>query len=111
MAQVVKNLPAMQETWVRSLGWEYPWREERLLTPVFWPGEFMGSQRIGHDWATFTFTSLDYTAFLSIDGMFCKAGFGAIVEIQSKSYAKLSMEQEMRVATCNLTPRLESCSA
>ena len=22
MAQLVKNLPAMQETWVRSLGWE-----------------------------------------------------------------------------------------
>ena len=24
MAQMVKNLPAMQETWVRSLGWENP---------------------------------------------------------------------------------------
>ena len=24
MAQVVKNLPAMQETWVRSRGWEDP---------------------------------------------------------------------------------------
>ena len=24
MAQMVKNLPAMQETWVRSLGWEDP---------------------------------------------------------------------------------------
>ena len=24
MAQVVKNPPAMQETWVRSLGWEDP---------------------------------------------------------------------------------------
>ena len=24
VAQMVKNLPAMQETWVRSLGWEYP---------------------------------------------------------------------------------------
>ena len=24
MAQLVKNLPAMQETWVRSLGWEEP---------------------------------------------------------------------------------------
>ena len=24
VAQVVKNLPAMQETWVRSLGWEDP---------------------------------------------------------------------------------------
>ena len=24
VAQMVKNLPAMQETWVRSLDWEYP---------------------------------------------------------------------------------------
>ena len=24
MAQTVKNLPAVQETWVRSLGWEDP---------------------------------------------------------------------------------------
>ena len=24
VAQMVKNLPAMQETWVRSLGWEDP---------------------------------------------------------------------------------------
>ena len=24
MAQLVKNLPAMQETWVRPLGWEDP---------------------------------------------------------------------------------------
>ena len=27
MAQLVKNLPAMQETWVRSLGWEDPFGE------------------------------------------------------------------------------------
>ena len=27
VAQLVKNLPAMQETWVRSLGWEAPLKE------------------------------------------------------------------------------------
>ena len=27
MAQLVKNMPAMQETWVRSLGWEDPLEE------------------------------------------------------------------------------------
>ena len=27
MAQMVKNLPAMQETWVLPLGWEDPLRE------------------------------------------------------------------------------------
>ena len=28
MAQLVKNLPAIQETWVRSLGWEDPLEKE-----------------------------------------------------------------------------------
>ena len=41
VAQLVKNLPAMQETWVQSLGWEDPLRE-RLPTPLFWPREFHG---------------------------------------------------------------------
>ena len=49
VAQLVKNPPAMQETLVGSLGWEDPWRRERLPTPV-------GSQRVGHDWVTFTFS-------------------------------------------------------
>ena len=42
VAQLVKNLPTIQETWVRSLGWEDPPERERLPTPVFWPGEFHG---------------------------------------------------------------------
>ena len=42
-AQLVKNPPAVRETWVQSLGWEYPLeRRERLPTPVFWPKEFQG---------------------------------------------------------------------
>ena len=60
VAQIVKNLPAVQETWVRSLGWEdplekgkathssilawkIPWREE--------PGRLwsMRLQRVRHD--------------------------------------------------------------
>ena len=40
MAQEVKNPPARQETWVRSLSWEDPLRREWLLTPVLFPGEF-----------------------------------------------------------------------
>ena len=28
------------KAWVQYLGWEDPWRRERLPTPVFWPGEF-----------------------------------------------------------------------
>ena len=42
MAQLVKNLLAMRETWVQSLGGKIPWRRERLPTPVFWPGESHG---------------------------------------------------------------------
>ena len=38
VAQLVKNLPTMWETWVQKI----PWRKERLPTPVFWPGEFHG---------------------------------------------------------------------
>ena len=39
-AQMVKNLPAMWETQVQSLGWEkIPWRREWQPTPVFLPGE------------------------------------------------------------------------
>ena len=47
VAQMVKNLPAMWETWVWSLGWEIPWRRKRLLAPVFWPGESHG---LYHPW-------------------------------------------------------------
>ena len=60
VAQTVKRLPTMRETWVRSLGredllqkemaihssilaWKIPWMEE--------PGRLqsVGSQRVGHD--------------------------------------------------------------
>ena len=40
VAQSVKNLPAMWETWVHPMGWVGPRRRERLPTPVLWPGEF-----------------------------------------------------------------------
>ena len=47
------------DPWVGKI----PWRRERLPTLVFWPGEFHGlyslwgwSQRVGHDWETFTFS-------------------------------------------------------
>ena len=59
VAQVVKNLPAMRETWIQSLGWE-DWRRAQQPTPVFVPGESpwtekpgglqsMGLQRVRHD--------------------------------------------------------------
>ena len=40
MAQLIKNLPAMQETWFLPLG-KIPWRGKQLPAPLFWPGEFL----------------------------------------------------------------------
>ena len=63
-AQLVKNPPSMQETWVRSLSWEDPRKRERLPTPVFWPGEFQGlhspwgRKELETTEPTFTFTEL-----------------------------------------------------
>ena len=58
--QTVKNLPAVQETWVQYLGWEDPLEKEMvthssiLAWKFSWteePGglQSMGSQRVGHD--------------------------------------------------------------
>ena len=46
MAQLVKNLPAMQETPIRFLGQEDPWRRDRLPTPIFlgFPGGSAGKE-------------------------------------------------------------------
>ena len=45
LAQLVKNPPAIRETWVWSLGWEdllEKGKASLLSTPVFWPGEVQG---------------------------------------------------------------------
>ena len=60
MAQMVKRLPAMQESRVRSLGQEDPLEKETAThsSTLAWktprmeePGrlQYMGSQRVGHD--------------------------------------------------------------
>ena len=46
LAQTVKKLPAMQETWVRSLVWEDPLEKERPPTPVFLLGESHGQRSL-----------------------------------------------------------------
>ena len=64
--QLVKNPPAMRETWVQSLGWEDPlekgkathssilaWRIPRTVQST-------GSQRVRYDWVTFTHISNDW---------------------------------------------------
>ena len=62
LAQAVKNLPAMQETRVRFLGWEdtlekemathssvLAWRIPGMGEPGGLPS--LGSHRVGHDWS------------------------------------------------------------
>ena len=60
MAQMVKNLPATQETWVQSLGWKDPLEKGMathssiLAWRIPWteePGalQSVGSQRVGHE--------------------------------------------------------------
>ena len=44
VAQVVKNPPVTQETWVRSLGWEHPLEEEYSCLENSWTEEPGGSQ-------------------------------------------------------------------
>ena len=62
VTQLVKNQPSMQEAWVQSLGWEDPLEKGKathssiLAWRILWTVQPMGSQRVGHDWATFTFT-------------------------------------------------------
>ena len=46
VAQMVKYLPTVQETQVRSLSWKIPWRREWLPTPVFLPGESHGQRSL-----------------------------------------------------------------
>ena len=46
VAQTVKNLPAMQEIQVQSLGQEDTWRRKWQPTPVFLPGEFHGQRSL-----------------------------------------------------------------
>jgi len=43
MAQTIKNLLAMQETWIQSPVKAMSWRREWLTTPIFLPGELHSS--------------------------------------------------------------------
>ena len=55
IAQLVKNLPALWETRVRSLGWEDPLEKGKathssiLAWRIPWTVQSMGSQRVRHD--------------------------------------------------------------
>ena len=77
MAQRLKRLPVMQETQVRSLGWEDPLEKEMathsstLAWKLPWleePGglQSMGLLRVRHDWVTNTFSFKENNICLDI---------------------------------------------
>ena len=80
VAQIVKNLPAIKQTWAQSLGWEdplemgmathssiLPWRIPLTEEPSRL--QSMGSQRVGHDWVT-TFSTVSLYIFFKIINIF-----------------------------------------
>ena len=108
VAQMVKNLPVMWETWVWSWVGKIPLRREQLPTPVFLPGESpwteepgglqsMGSQ--GVDWA------MKHTAYhwilrqrelkMSHDSAFIDRVEGGLIETRNK----LGQEGDLRQNT------------
>ena len=80
VVQTIKCLPAMQKTWVRSLGLEDPLEKEMaihssiLVWKIPWmekPGglQSVGSQRVRHDWATSLSFFLLYINLLSSENL------------------------------------------
>ena len=78
VAQRLKCLPALRETWVRTLGREDPLEKEMathssiLAWRISWmeePGglQSTGSQRVGHDWATATAIQREPTTWSKYD--------------------------------------------
>ena len=69
VAQLVKKPPATWETWDRSLGWEDPLEKGKaahssiLTWRMPWTVQSMGSQRVRHNWTTFTFMLSTYHHF------------------------------------------------
>ena len=99
VAQQVKNPPAMQKTWVRSLG-SIPWRRERLPTPVFWPGEFHG---LYSPWGSKSWTQLSDFHFTS--------QCGSRVHILNEQTIWLTKETEsLRLLVANSLSRERSLS-
>ena len=115
LAQMVKCLPTMQETWGQSLGWEdllekemathssilawkIPWTEE--------PGRLqsMGSQRVRHDWANSLSLSLCYSldvqtrviCFTSLSLSFLICITGIYILLSSSLIAQVGVASRIR---------------
>ena len=97
MAQIVKNLPAMQETWILSLGqedppekgmvthssilaWRIPWIEESGGP------QSMGSQRVRHNWVTHTHTHTHTHAHTYQDRRTDVTGMWSMIDTAKKNF-------------------------
>ena len=80
VAQLVKHPPAMQETWVWSLGWEDALKtgkttHSRILAwRIPWTVKSMGSQRVGHDWGDLAAAAVGPPCGSSSKESACSAG-------------------------------------
>ena len=75
--QLIKNLPAMQKTWVQFLSWEDPLEESMathasiLAWRIPMAGYIMGSQIVGHDRATKHNTAQHICVFIRYVCFYC----------------------------------------
>ena len=107
---MVKNLPAIQETWVRSLGWKDPLkkgmatRSSSLAWKIPWmdePGRLqsMGSQRVGHNWETNTFTFFIIFWLFPSDFVECPSLEIFQERLISVKYTVISQERQLEYST------------
>ena len=100
VAQMVKNLPTVQETWVRSLGWEDPLKKGMethssiLACRIPWTEEPsrlqpMGSQRVGHDWVTNTHTHRTFRRL--------KPETGKMITVKSNLFYSLDNQKNLEI--------------
>ena len=112
VAQTVKNVPTMQETWLWSLGWEDPLERGMATHSSILPWNSMdtgawraivnGVAKIEHDWTTFTF--LLYACFLSFLLNACILFQDPIQNTIFNCHVSLSFSRQWYFLTCFWCP-------
>ena len=140
MAQLVKNPPAMRETWFPSLGGEDPLEKgtathSSILAWRIQSMGSMGSQRGGHDWVTFTHSlpplglnKSKYCSYCASCWLSAALQISSILShtfkkkkksstflklgstLYSRSYKTVSLRIKAEVMTGSLLPVTENCS-
>ena len=105
VAQMVKNLPAVQETWVWSLGQEDPLEKEWQPTPAFLPREFQEQWSLvsyspwGHKESDTEKLSLSHLYIMKIQGEYDKYDkqFPQIIHLQNSYFLHFSLVHIMLI--------------